>query len=293
MIRLLSVLLILCLVGCCSTEHTWAPVVNAWQDPCAMKSRYRVQKDDTLYSIAWAFDLDYRDLARANHLTKPYHLKPGQTLTMCTSAPEEEPIATATFAMEKRTPFVEIPCQQASFPDIPEPCIQSRYAANEELDLPQIQNNPSCRNVPACPICDPNLPLPLEMTHSNQIIPARSGCWSWPACGKVVRGFALQPGGNKGIDIAGQLGDPIRAIAPGKVVYSGNGLKGYGNLIIIKHSDNYLSAYAYNRKLLVKEGDIVKAGTEIANMGQNDSGRVLLHFEIRQNGKPVNPLLYL
>lgn len=99
--------------------------------------------------------------------------------------------------------------------------------------------------------------------------------------------------GNKGIDIAGSLGQPVRAAAAGKVVYSGSGVRGYGNLIIIKHNQNYLSAYAYNQRLLVKEGANVKGGEMVAEMGKAETGKVLLHFEIRYNGQPVDPLGFL
>jgi lipoprotein NlpD len=106
-----------------------------------------------------------------------------------------------------------------------------------------------------------------------------------------VRGFAST--GNKGVDISGRLGDPVYAAAPGRVVYSGSGLRGYGKLIIVKHNNRYLSAYAHNHRLLVKEGDPVANGQRIAQMGRTDANRVKLHFEIRRNGKPVDPLSYL
>ena len=114
---------------------------------------------------------------------------------------------------------------------------------------------------------------------------------SWPAKGKVVEEFS--EGKNKGIDIAGKLGDPVQAAADGKVVYAGNSLRGYGNLIIVKHDNTYLTAYAYNRSLLLKEGDSVRKGQKIAEMGDTDTNSVKLHFELRMNGKPVNPLPYL
>jgi len=117
--------------------------------------------------------------------------------------------------------------------------------------------------------------------------------WLWPARGRVVQGFSPKLAGNRGLDIAGRLGEPIRAAASGEVVYSGDGVRGYGNLLIIKHNDSYLSAYAFNKKLLVKLGQHVRAGQSIAEMGRNNAGRVLLHFEIRKNGRPVNPTRYL
>ena len=114
---------------------------------------------------------------------------------------------------------------------------------------------------------------------------------SWPAKGKVVEDFV--DGKNKGIDIAGKLGDPIQAASDGRVVYAGNSLRGYGNLVIVKHDNTYLTAYAHNRNLLVKEGDAVRKGQKIAEMGDTDANSVRLHFELRVNGKPVDPLPFL
>jgi lipoprotein NlpD len=114
---------------------------------------------------------------------------------------------------------------------------------------------------------------------------------SWPAKGKVVDEF--NEAKNKGIDIAGKMGEPIQAAADGKVVYAGNSLRGYGNLVIIKHDNTYLTAYAHNRTLVVKEGESVRKGQRIAEMGDSDANMVKLHFEVRMNGKPVNPMQYL
>jgi lipoprotein NlpD len=113
---------------------------------------------------------------------------------------------------------------------------------------------------------------------------------SWPAKGKVIEDFSEK---TKGIDIAGKLGEPVSAASEGSVVYAGNSLRGYGNLVIIKHDNTYLTAYAHNRVLSVKEGDVVKKGQKIAEMGDTDTNSVKLHFELRVNGKPVNPTPYL
>jgi lipoprotein NlpD len=327
----------------CSYQETYAPVVDAWQDPSAMKSRYRVQKDDTIYSIALGFDIDYRDLVKANHLAPPYTLRPGQTLTMQINpqsrgeVKEGEENVVKTFAMRdvKNRPvegFQEIlvasklPSQESGFSGRhelidPPPARISKQGSDSahltakniphstdnntevsEVDLPEmnlqsIHSKIYTSRQPLLSVGKGNtikLPEKTSLLNRDRIVArVNPGSWQWPVQGEVLKGFSLQMGGNKGIDIAGNLGDPVRAVAPGKVVYSGSGLRGYGNLVIIKHSDNYLSAYAYNKKLLVKEGDVVKAGAEIAKMGQNDAGRVMLHFEIRRNGKPVNPLLYL
>ncbi|MCX2982129.1 LysM peptidoglycan-binding domain-containing protein [Halieaceae bacterium IMCC14734] len=120
---------------------------------------------------------------------------------------------------------------------------------------------------------------------------AKVGRWRWPSQGKVVRGFSGEV--HKGIDIAGKAGDAVQAVAAGKVVYAGNGIVGYGNLLIIKHNETYLSAYGHNRRLRVAEGASVKAGERIADMGSSATNSVKLHFEIRRDGKPIDPLKFL
>lgn len=123
--------------------------------------------------------------------------------------------------------------------------------------------------------------------------PSRRIAWRWPARGKVVNRFAAGDRRRQGIDIAGKRNDPVYAAASGRVVYSGNGLRGYGNLVIIKHDETYFSAYAHNQRVRVKENEKVKSGQRIADMGSTGAERVMLHFEIRRNGKPVNPMKYL
>jgi len=117
--------------------------------------------------------------------------------------------------------------------------------------------------------------------------------WRWPTAGSLLHGYSNSDAGLKGIDIGGRLGQPVQAAAAGRVVYAGSGLLNYGNLVIIKHDDNYLSAYGYNRQLRVQEGDEVRAGQTIADMGSKSDGEILLHFQIRYDGRPINPLLYL
>jgi len=117
--------------------------------------------------------------------------------------------------------------------------------------------------------------------------------WSWPAKGKLIARFSAKSPANKGIDIGGSLGESVTAAAAGSVVYAGSGLLGYGNLVIIKHNEQFLSAYAHNKRLLVKENQPVKAGQSIAEIGSSGTDKVKLHFEIRHQGKPVNPMLYL
>lgn len=143
----------------------------------------------------------------------------------------------------------------------------------------------------------PKLAVPVEKQQPKSLVPAAvtslSG-WQWPAKGKIIKTFSTKENAfNKGVDIAGVRGTPILAAQTGKVVYSGSGLRGYGQLIIIKHNEAFLSAYAHNHRLLVKEGDMIRQGQMIAEMGQTDTDQVKLHFEIRKNGQPINPLLFL
>lgn len=140
---------------------------------------------------------------------------------------------------------------------------------------------------PAVPIARPAVPLPFEPPVASD----ESVNWSWPAQGALIAGFSEVK--NKGLDIAGNAGDTVTASADGKVVYAGAGLRGYGNLIILKHNDTFLTAYAHNRALMVKEDQAVKKGQKIAEMGSSDTDRVKLHFEIRRQGKPVDPARYL
>jgi lipoprotein NlpD len=225
-------LLIILIAGCTHQHHRLIklpPVREGWQQSAAGKNAYVVQKKDTLYSIAWAFGIDYRDLAKRNNLNPPYSLQVGQRLYIAT--------------------------------------------------IKSTKNNFSAKPVST-----------HEKTNVN-VLPLKG--WLWPARGSVVAKFNNKPGGNKGVDIKGNYNDPVLASNSGVVVYSGTGIHSYGKLIIIKHSDDYLSAYAYNKTMLVREGQTVNAGQKIATMGSDDAGSVRLHFEIRQVGKPVNPLLYL
>ena len=144
----------------------------------------------------------------------------------------------------------------------------------------------------------PSAPVATEenttATNANVIAPIASNvAWQWPATGNIIQGFSNSDGGNKGIDIAGSRGQAVKAAAAGRVVYAGNALRGYGNLIIIKHNDDFLSAYAHNDKILVADQQEIKAGQEIAKMGSSGTNAVKLHFEIRYKGKSVDPTRYL
>jgi lipoprotein NlpD len=143
------------------------------------------------------------------------------------------------------------------------------------------------------PVASTATPPPAPVPAESSTAASGDVAWRWPADGQVVGGYVAGDQMRQGIDIAGKSGAPVRAAADGTVVYSGNGLIGYGELIIVKHNPAFLSAYGHNRKRLVQEGDHVKAGQTIAEMGSSSANRDELHFEIRKNGKPSNPLDYL
>ncbi len=236
----------LLLLASCSTNKA-APVVDGWKQTNAESNSYRVQADDTIYSVAWAFGMDYRALAKLNNLQEPFTLHEGQTLRMSAStAPNQEPTQKAVAIAQAVEPQI--------VPDAPK---NTATAA------------------------------PAKKTIKT------TTTWLWPTKGSVLHGFSAAPGGNKGLDISGTASQPVTATATGKVVYTGASLPGYGNLVIIKHSENELSAYAFNKVIEVKEGQMVKAGQTIARMGNNESGQAVLHFEIRKNGKPIDPMPYL
>lgn len=169
-----------------------------------------------------------------------------------------------------------------------------KIALNSELRVVKKRSSVAEQSMPTTKIAKVTAPDKSLIKTEVPVATAMAGAWRWPAQGKVIKAFSTKEYAfNKGLDIAGTLGAPIYAAQNGKVVYSGGGLRGYGQLVIIKHNDAFLSAYAHNHRLLVKEGDPIKQGQVIAEMGQSDTDRVKLHFEIRKNGQPVNPTLFL
>jgi len=224
--------------------------------PTAPES-YLVVRGDTLYGIAWRYGLDYRQIAAWNQLKSPDLIYAGQRLRLTPPPPTPAPVVAAV----RPTPSPPPPKKPAP-PAAPPP--------------------PAAAPPPA--------PAPSRITVPPAVNKAG---WRWPTEGAVVRRYNPDIPGRKGIQIGGQLGQPIWATRSGQVVYSGSGLPGYGRLIIVKHSDTLLSAYGYLGKILVKEGDSVKSGQMIAELGASNENRPVLHFEIRRNGDPVNPLQFL
>ena len=227
--------------------------------------QYLVQRGDSLWMIAFHFGLDHRELARWNDIGPPFVIHPGDALRL-TPPPRAATTRPAGPPPSARTQTPQAPSPEAQAP-IPKP-------------TPRAATNPPQQQI--------------EAPTRQQSVPANGPlAWQQPAKGRLLRGFVANNPSRNGWDITAEPGAPIVAAAAGEVVYSGSGLIGYGELIIIKHNDKILSAYAHNRARLVSEGDAVTAGQVIGEMGRNDRNEVVLHFEIRENGKPVDPGKYV
>ncbi|WP_454839270.1 peptidoglycan DD-metalloendopeptidase family protein [Pseudomonas hormoni] len=255
------------LVGCSSTKSGAVRVVDrnnaVAQRPAVTTGQYVVRPKDTLFSIAFRYGWDYKALAARNNIPTPYTIHPGQTIrfdgrTGSTPTAVVSPADSAPSSSSKTTVIRRQP---------------NGATTTTAVVAPSVANKPA--------------PAPMPPAG-----PAPTG-WGWPSNGILIGKFSSNGSLNKGIDIAGDLGQPVLAASDGTVVYAGSGLRGYGELVIIKHSDTYVSAYGHNRRLLVREGQQVKVGQTIAEMGSTGTDRVKLHFEIRRQGKPVDPLQFL
>jgi len=244
---------VLNLTACSSTPGSHAQA----QSSASKNGTHTVANGETLYSIAWTYGLDYKSLAKANRLDKNYTIFPGQVLHLDGTAPAQAAKISKPAAMvssnSKKTPY--------AFPAKVTPASATPVTTG------------------------------AAMTEVRESVSAVA--WIWPAKGAVMQHYSESGAVNKGIDISGTAGDPVLAASSGKVVYAGSGLVGYGQLVIIKHNEQMLSAYAHNKQLLVKEGDEVKTGQKIAEIGATGTDKVKLHFEIRRDGKPVDPEQYL
>ena len=266
------------------------PTTKPYREGDWRPEHHIVKKGDTLYSIALDYGQDYRELAAWNNLEDPGLIKIDQRLRLfppdsigeaetAQPTPLPAPAATPVFSEPKarKLPYSEQALAQLKLP-------ASRTAATSTTVAPATA-------VP--PVKSPTAAT-AHATPAPKETPSGDGkmIWEWPAQGKLLYGFG-QGTNQKGVGIEGRSGQPVLAAAPGKVVYSGSGLRGYGKLIIIKHNASYLSVYAHNSQILVKEGQTVAKGQKIAEIGDSDSDRVALHFEIRRLGKPIDPLQYL
>ncbi len=233
--QIFGLLLVLSMISGCQTGSFYVPVFSAGERQQGKSKYHIVSRGETLYSIAFRYGLDYRQIAAANDIDPPYVIFENQKLVVRGSKPKAQKSRQKTVAKQKTKK---------------------------------------------------SKPLPVKSQ-------AQKIKWQWPATGKVVKRFALTGNVNKGVDIRGKLGESVTSAAAGTVVYAGGGLRGYGKLVIVKHDNHFLSAYGHNRTILVKEGDKVKGGQVVAEIGSSGPNQEMLHFEIRKDGKPEDPLNYL
>ncbi len=300
--RLALLTLALSLLAGCNSLTRQAPVVERTTLPTVERPRptqaaraeepkkedekgtYTVRRGDTLIRIALDHGQNYRDLVTWNNLADPDDIKVGQTLRV---AQPERGERTANMQTQP------VPMPPAATPPRKTTPRADKQPYNENTASAPAE--PAARSEaprPAAPAPAPAAPAPAIAAGAT--VSANDDdklSWMWPADGRIVATF--DEGRNKGIDIAGRAGQQVVAAGAGKVMYAGSGIRGYGNLVIVKHNNSLLSAYAHNRKIVVKEGDNVAKGQVIAEMGDSDADSVKLHFEIRQQGKPVDPSRFL
>jgi lipoprotein NlpD len=272
------------------------------EEPKVESGMYIVKRGDTLIRIALDHGLNYRDLAAWNNLANPDDIKLGQLLRV--AAPEgvvtspvvipvpevrSAPVPKKTAPRGDKRPYSDV-----AMADMQRADRGDESARNGKADA--VAEKPERVAVPVAapaPVASP-VPVTAPAIATGATVsatPDEKLSWMWPSDGKIVATF--DEGKNKGVDIAGRAGQQVVASAAGKVMYAGSGIRGYGNLVIVKHSNSLLSAYAHNRSILVKEGQNVNKGQVIAEMGDSDADSVKLHFEIRQQGKPVDPSRFL
>lgn len=293
-------------IAACSTTRNSAPVIDRVSSMKATEGKpatiagkvpdngyYTVKKGDTLLHIALDFGQNYRDIVAWNNLANPNDIKIDQVLrvlppdsgsvaaqstgvstvsgieTRPLTAPVASAIGNKTGPRADKRPYSESALEELQKQDVAVATTGAKDVARTAVDKPLVMSV-----------------VPAVTAVEDPVI-----SWMWPAEGKVVEGF--DGGKNKGIDIAGKLGQPVVAAGAGKVIYAGSDIRGYGNLVILRHTDNLSSAYAHNKTITVKEGQSVNKGEVIAEMGNSDSDAVKLHFQIRQQGKPVDPSKFL
>ena len=261
----------------CSSRDRPAPVVTVYGSVPLKHSvknsintnEYTVRSGETLYSIAWRANSDVRQIAKLNKIPPPYNIFSGQKLFLVSkNKGKSEKASSSKHSSKKPTKNSNMTSTKVVKNTI---ASSKKQAYGENVSRKRVVRN----DIP-------------KANFSQKI-----SRWQWPVKGKVIATFSSKVQGNKGIDIAGRHGTKIRSAASGKVVYAGSALRGYGKLIIIKHNDDYLSAYAHNDRILVKEQQQIKSGDVIAKMGNTGAQRIMLHFEVRFRGKSVDPLKYL
>lgn len=272
--------------------------------PLVMGEPYKVQAGDTLYAIAFRLGADFRTLAALNDIPKPYTIFPGQVLK---TAPDSQVASTSrstatsskassgstTSPAASKTPASKAAAAKSTAIQTTtaaaKPTTEAATASVAKVTSPSPAITPSTSTTQKSRAAVTQSSPSTSTASEVRLGPVTR--WRWPSSGKVVRNY--QSNFHKGVDIAGNRGDPVQAVADGQVVYAGTGVKGYGALLIVKHNDEFLSAYGHNDAILVAEGEGVRAGQQIAQKGSSGTDTVKLHFEIRRQGKPVDPLKLL
>ncbi|MGJ9417312.1 peptidoglycan DD-metalloendopeptidase family protein [Massilia sp. CMS3.1] len=304
--RLVLLTLTLGLVAGCSTSPRKVPIIerpvgssNAKARPAPArieesrqdaKGSYTVRRGDTLLRIAFDHGQSYRDLVTWNNLADPDDIKVGQVLRV---VPSERAGSTAVVTQPVPMP----PDSRPSVPRKTMPRADKKTFGDDTAEAPRSEKaGERAEAVAAAAAAAAPSPAAAAAAGSRvgstvTALDDEKLSWMWPSDGRIIATF--DEGKSKGIDIAGRAGQHVMAAGAGKVMYAGSGIRGYGNLVIVKHSNSLLSAYAHNRAIVVKEGDNVAKGQVIAEMGDSDAETVKLHFEIRQQGKPVDPSRFL
>lgn len=272
------------ITGCSLSTNFSAPVENispsrpVYKKGTIKTARYKVKKGDTLFSIAWGAGRDYRAIAWLNKMKKPYTIYPGQWLTLSKVKPKVNKRKGHRTQTKTKGQISQVSqktkAETKGSSNRSKKILDKKNQATYSVTVRKQKNN-------------------NKVVENNEISQQKISRWQWPSKGKIIGRFSNNTQGNKGIKFSGSLGDSVRAAAAGKVVYAGSALRGYGNLVIIKHNNDYLSAYAHANKILVREQQLVKAGQAVATMGKTGTNRIMLHFEIRYHGKSVDPLRYL
>lgn len=275
--RFLPVLVLLFAIGACKSSSHLAPIEQLEQPPGIKLTYHTVSRNDTLYSIAWRYGVDYRELASINNIRPPYTIKVGQKINLASGASSPASLAAST-----NSPGVKVTAIANDTNAVTEVTAVSEVSSTQPREESLVRPTE-------------NVKRDVEPAVERKLVavPPGNSNWQWPSNGQISSRYSATDPMRKGIDLDGKLGEPVAAARSGSVVYAGSGLAGYGELIIIKHDEQFLSAYGHNSKLLVKEGDAVKAGQKIAEVGSSGTDSNKLHFEIRRDGKPVDPLQYL
>ncbi|HWT73062.1 MAG TPA: peptidoglycan DD-metalloendopeptidase family protein [Oxalicibacterium sp.] len=294
-LRLPAIALLAGMLTACASTHNAAPVAERKISAAPAKASdnagyYTVKKGDTLYRIALDFGQNYRELVAWNNLADPNDIKVDQVLRV---APPDAAAKRTASGAQVGTVATASGVETRSLSAPPSSGVPNKSAPHGEKRLYSDTALAEMQK-PDGGIAPPTKPASAVEPGANDKADSNAAedavAWTWPADGKLVASFDE---GRKGIDIAGKSGQPVLAAGSGKVMYAGSGIRGYGNLVIVKHTNNLLSAYAHNKTILVKEGQSVAKGQKIAEMGDSDADSVKLHFEIRQQGKPVDPTKFL